>query len=269
MNRSIRTSAPAFLLALPILLTACGAVFPELSTRTRHAVPDQPLEPLPPTDLQWMHFVSGTVPPHTRDGRPWKDNGKADPLAKLLVNGKEALTTDPETDTREPTWPKSPGGNFRFRPGDKLRIELWNSGAVSDTPICVHEIGKPSEQALLEKQIRIECDNGGSVVMAFEPAHAVMGLGLSYDLRSPGSTVTKVLEDSPAQREGIRPGDDILKIAGHDASAMTPEEIQSAFNGVPHEGIEVVVKHKGGSALTLTLKEGPIYAEFFQFGPVP
>jgi hypothetical protein len=262
------TVAAAVVAAGALVALGCPAVYPELGTRTHPIPAGQPLDPGPPPDLRWMKFVSARVPDRTRDGRPWGPSGKASPYAKVLVNGVELFRTPPESNTLEPTWPGAPRGNFKLAPADRLRIELWDSDPLNDKPIGASDVGVPGDQALLDKQVRVTFDDGGEVVLAFEPAHAVRGLGLWYELRTQSCGITRLLEGSPAERAGLQPGDDLLTIGTRQVSAMSPEELKSAFNAVPLEGLAVSVKHPGGVVAQVALKEGPIYPTFSQFGPV-
>jgi hypothetical protein len=263
-------SLALLLASLPLapITVGCGAVYPELGTRTRPMAPGQPLDPPPPADMYWMRFTSAVVPPRTRDGRSWQASGdQADPYAKLFINGAEVLKTKVHSNTLSPTWPDSPRGNFRVGPTDKLRVEVWNSG-IPDRPICVHDIGKPGEQYLLEKQIRVSCNGGAEVTIAFEPARAVQGAGFWYELRSEAYFISRVLDGSPAQRAGLEKGDQVLKIGERDTKTMSVDEVKSAFNAIPFAGLPLVVRHASGAVLTLTLKEGPIYPEYVTFGQV-
>lgn len=255
-------------LIVSTVLAGCPAVYPELGTRTRPMAPGVPLDPKPPADLVWMRFLSARVPERTRDGRAWGASGKPSAYAKVLVNGKELFKTPPESGTFEPTWPSGPRGNWKLGAGDKLRVEVWDSAALNDSPIGARDIGAPSEQHLLDKRIRVEFDDGGEVVLAFEPAHPVLGLGLWFELRTGGCGITRLLEGSPAERAGIKAGDDVLKIGPRQVSAMTADEVKSAFNAVPFDGLSITVKHTGGALADVTLREGPIYPVFAEFGPV-
>lgn len=258
----------AILLLLATALAGCPALYPELSTRTRPVVSGQVLDPGPPAELRWMRFLSARVPERTRDGRPWGPSGKPSPYAKLLRNGKEVFRTQTESNTFEPTWPQGPRGNFPVMGADRLRVELWSSAALNDKPIAGRDIGSPGDQEALDKEIRVVFDDGAEVVLAFEPAHAVVGLGLWYELRTAGCAVTRLLQGSPAERAELKPGDEVLKIGGHDVKVMRPEEIKSAFNAVPLEGLLLSIKHANGVVADVTLKEGPIYPTYEQYGNV-
>jgi hypothetical protein len=254
---------------LPLVLTACPAVYPELGTRT-HAIPSgRQLDPPPPNDVRWLKVASAVVPEKTRDGRPWAANGKSDPYAKLFANGKELFRTPVQSNTLAPTWPDGPKGNFKVGSEDKLRVEIWDSNPLNDKPICVQDIGHVGEDALMERRIRVTCEGGGDVVILYEQAHAVQGAGLWYELRADAAGVTRMLDDSPAQRAGLEPGDDLLEIGGRKVNTMTADEVKSAMNAIPFAGLPLLVKHaKDGAVLTLKLKEGPIYPLYDQFGSV-
>lgn len=254
--------------ALALALTGCPAVYPELGTRTRPMTAGQALDVAPPAELRWMRFVSARVPERTRDGRAWSASGKASPYAKLLVSGKELFRTTVQSNTLEPTWPDAPRGNFKIGPTDRLRLELWDSDPLNDKPIGAQDVGQPGEQQLMDKQIRVIFDDGGEVVLAFEPAHPVQGLGLWYELRTESCYLTRLLEGSPAERAGLKPGDEVLKIGPREAKTMSADDVKSSFNAVPLDGLALTVKHAAGAVSDVTLKEGPIYPTFAQFGPI-
>lgn len=259
---------PLAFLLIACALVGCPAVYPELGTRTRPIAPGLPLDPGPPPDLKWMKFLSARVPEKTRDGRSWGPGGKPSAYAKLLMNGKDLFKTSPQGGTFEPSWPDGPRGNFKMGPADKLRIELWDSAALNDKPIGARDVGVPNEQHLMDKRIRVEFDDGGEVVLAFENAHAMQGLGLWFELRTDSCFITRLLEGSPAERADIKPYDEVVKIGTREVKTMSADEIKSSFNAVPFAGLGLTVKHAGGSVQDVTVKEGPIYPVFAQFGNV-
>lgn len=259
-------------LLFAVVLAGCAAVYPELGTRTRPIPAGRPLDPPPPQGLYWIKFLSATVPEKTRDGRSWQSNGKATAYAKLLAGGREVLRTSAESDTLTPTWPGSPRGNFKLEPNDKLRVELWDSNPLNDKPIGSRELGPVSDVRALDGQVHVTFEEGmasaGTVELAFEPAHAVSGIGLWYELRTASCYVTRMLEGSPAERIGLQPGDEVVRIGGREAKGMTPDELQSTFNAPPFDGLKLVVRHAEGAVTEVVLREGPIYGTFAQFGPI-
>jgi hypothetical protein len=262
-------AALAFLAFALAVCAGCAAVFPELGTRTRSIPAGQPLDPPSPDDIHWIKFVSARVPEKTRDGRQWQANGKASPYAKLLRNGAEVFKTSAQADTLTPTWPGGPRGNFRIAPTDRLRVELWDSNPINDKPMGARELGAAEGIQAADGKVVVDLDEGAELVLAYEPGHAVSGLGLWYELRTPGCAISRLLEGSPAERAGILAHDEVLKLGGRDVKTMTPDEIKSTFNAVPLDGLSVVVKHGSDSSTAeFTLREGPIYPTFDQFGPV-
>jgi hypothetical protein len=261
---------PLALLLLLIGAAGCPAVYPELATRLRPPVAQQALNPPPPEDLRWIRFTAGQVPERTRDGRTWDQalNSLPDPYARLMINGKEVLRTSVQSDTLEPTWPGSPSGNFRIGPEDRLRVELWDANPINDKPIGVRDIGRPSAEDRAAGEIRVELEGGGRLTFAFEPAHAKIGLGLWYELRTTTAFITRTMERGPADRAGIRRGDEILTIGGRQVKTMSAGEIRSAFNAVKLSGIVLMVKHADGPTETITVVEGPVYPVFEQYGAI-
>jgi hypothetical protein len=250
-------------------LVGCPAVFPELGTRTRALPTGQPLDPPPPEGLRWLRVLSARIPEKSRGGRPWQADGKfADPYVKVFINGKEIFRTAVQPNTLEPTWKEGPKGNFKFGAGDKLGIELLNSHPINDEPICVQAIGDIGNEALRDKRIDVRCEGGAEVGIAFEEAHAVLGAGLWYELRLDTCFITRLLHGSPAEREGLLPGDQILEISGRGVQTMTANEIRSTFNAIPVNGLSLKIKHRTGAPRKVTLKEGPIYPLYEQFGAV-
>jgi hypothetical protein len=267
--RSVPIARAAALLAAGMLLLGCPAVYPEIGTRTRSVRATQVLDPPPPDDIRWIQFASAKIPEKRRDGEAWRAGGKPpDPYAKLLVNGKELIRTPVQSGTFAPTWPTGPKGNFQIGAQDKLRVELWDATGIADAPIGIQEIGHPSDDALANQQITVDFDAGGQVVITFQRAHALLGLGLWFELRSESCYITRMLEGSPAERAGLQPLDEVLKLGDRDVSKMSSDEVRSAFNAVPAGGLAMTVKHANGATLIVTLKEGPIYPVFDQFGSV-
>jgi len=258
-------------LALALGTANCAAVYPELATRVQDTMPSGPLVPPPPPELRWVAFKSASVPPKTRDGRDWDSvlGSKPDPYAVLLVNKQELLRTPSQTDTLEPTWPDSKRGNFRLPPGAKVRVELWDSNQIGDQPIGIREVGTLTPEMLRSGELRVSFDGGGSVVLALEPAHAVYGAGLWYELRTDTCFITRTLDNSPAQRAELGKGDEVVKIAGLDVRQMEPDAIRSAFNAIPSKGLELSIRRKDGGAMEVSLQEGPIYALHSEYGDLP
>jgi hypothetical protein len=267
-----RKAAFRLLVALSFagLLAGCPAIYPEMSTRIRKAMTSQALDPPPPENMAWVKFESARVPDRTRGGKTWDEafGKKPDPYAKLLINGKEVFKTPVQSNTLEPTWPNGPKGNLRIEPDDKLRVELWDSNPLNDKPIGVRDIGRVTGEHRMAGRIRTELDAGGEVVITLEPARAMIGMGLWYELRTDSAFITRMLPGSPAERVGLKPGDEILKIGGKEVKTLGQEGIRSAFNAAPSTGLALTVRHAEGTVLDVNLKEGAIYPPYDEFGPI-
>lgn len=250
--------------------TGCPAVYPEIGTRLKVAPKDAHLEPGPPEELFWIRIVSAVVPEKTRDGRKWDQvlGSLPDPYAKLYVNGAELMRTTVESNTLTPTWPDAPRGNWEIPPGAKLRVELWDSSPINDSPIGIKDFGRPMPDELIEGRYRMELKGGGEIVIAFEPAHPMFGLGFWFELRNDAAFVTRFVQGSPAERAGMQKGDEILSINGKQVAGLKPEEVRSQLNSVPLAGVDLVLRRPDGTTVSVNLKEGPIYPTFGEFGQI-
>jgi len=250
-----------------LVLAACTAVYPELQTPVRSAE-GRDVE-VAPNELRWLAFKGANVPTETRDGRKWGGSlGRSapDPYAVLYLNGKVLLKTAPQGGTLSPTWPDGPAGNFRIKRHDRFRVELWDSNAINDRPIGIKEVGSLDDGSETG-EADLEFDSGARVRIAFEPPHARLGLGFYYELRIGEVYVTRVFEESPAGRAGIKPGDQILALEDKAVSAMKSPEIQSAFNSPHLKGLPMRVRHRAdGQEAAVVLKEGAIFPLFSEMG---
>ncbi|MDI1482950.1 PDZ domain-containing protein [Polyangium sp. y55x31] len=265
--------APALVLATLLAAAAfqvgCVALYPEIGTNIRKITAEQALDPPPPDDLRWIRVVSGTIKDTMRDGRSWKQAiGKLpDPYAKLYINDQEVLRTNPKSETLEPSWDDAPRGNFQVSSADKMRVEIWDANTVTDKPIGVKEF-RPTEDLVLGDRIRLDVPGAGEVVLAYERAHAMFGLGLWFELRTDTCFLTRMIGGSPAERAGAQPGDEVVQINGKEVTKMSSNAVRSAFNSIPSDGLPVVLRHADGTTASVTLREGPIYPTFAEFGQV-
>src|SRR6478752_7001266 len=248
---------------------ACGAVYPEISTPVR-AAGTRRLEPPPPSDLVFLKFAAAHIPNHTRDGRQWDSVGGAapDPFAKLLVEDKEILLTPVQANTLTPTWPDQKLGNYRIPQGVPVRVELWDSNALNNHPICVETIGNILAEASDEQNLELRCDSGAMIEIVVQPAHAKFGLGLYYEFGSDEIHVTRVIVESPAGRAKLTRGDQLVSIQGRPVKGMDAETARSLINANVSTGVTFSVQHMDGSQGEVTLKDGPIYPTIDEEIPV-
>lgn len=240
--------------------SACGAVYPEISTPVR-AAGTRTLDPPPPEDLVYLKFAGAHIPTHTRDGRQWDSVGGSapDPFAKLMIGDKEILATPVQANTLAPTWPDQKVGNYRIPQGVPARVELWDSNAINNHPICVESIGNLLAETSEEQNLDLRCDSGATIQIVVQPAHAKFGLGLYYELGSDDIHVTRVIGESPAARAKLALGDQLLRIQARDVKGMDAETARSLINANVSTGVTFTVKHVNGSQEEVTVKDGPIY----------
>ncbi len=254
-----------FAMGAALMLAGCPAFYPELKTPLRNAQNGQALDPSPPSDLKWIEFKSAVIPHLTRDGRRWGNelsDGLPDPYVKLLVNDSELLKSTAQSNTLEPTWPNAPSGNFRIRKNDRVRVEVWDARVMNDRPIGIRDVGRLDVEDMMRDELDIETASGVRVRIAFEPAHGRIGYGFYYELRTYDVYITRLFEESPASRAGLRVGDQVLSIDGRPTRDMSKEELRSAFNAPRAKGIRLMIKHADGTEVEMTLKEGAIYPLF-------
>jgi len=238
----------------------CGAVYPEISTPVRPAGARH-LDPPPPEDLVYLKFASAQIPTRTRDGRQWDSVGGAapDPFAKLLIDEKELLVTPVQANTLRPTWPDQKVGNYRIPHNVPVRVELWDSNAINNHPICVESIGNLLADTNDEQNLELRCESGATIEIVVQPAHAKFGLGLYYELGNDDVHVTRVVGESPAARAKLARGDQLLRIQGREVKGMDQGTVRSLINANVSTGVTFAVKHADGSQEEVTLKDGPMY----------
>jgi len=209
----------------------------------------------------FLKFANAQIPTHTRDGRQWDSIGGSapDPFAKLLIDDKEILLTPVQANTLNPTWPDQKIGNYRIPHGAPVRVELWDSNALNNHPICVETIGNLLAEVSEDQNLELRCDSGATIEIVVQPAHAKFGLGLYYELGSDDIQVTRVVGESPAARAKLTRGDQLLRIQGRDVKGMDPETARSLINANVSTGVTFTVKHLDGSPTEVTVKEGPMY----------
>lgn len=251
-------------LGLAVALTGggCSAVYPELKTPVRAAPAGRQLEPKPPGDLLYIAFTGATIPARTRDGRDWDAIGGSapDPFAKLIVNKKDLIVTPTEANTLTPTWPDQVRANYRIPKGSGVRVELWDSNPLNDAPICVKAIRNIHLKAE-NGGVDLRCDSGARISITIEPAHAVLGIGLYYELRTVDMFITRVIQSSAAARAGLGKGVEILKIQDQEVSKLDEGEARSLINANAPAGLKLTVKLTDGAVKDVVLKDDAMYPE--------
>jgi len=84
------------------------------------------------------------------------------------------------------------------------------------------------------------------------------GLGIEVIGERGVIKVVAPLDDTPAQRAGIQPGDVIVKLDGRPVRAMTLREAVDAMRGAPGSAIVVTLSRGGGDAFDLEMRRAVI-----------
>ncbi len=243
------------LCCLGVVVGGCGAVYPEMKTPVRPPTATVALDPPPPDDFFYFYFQGAQVPNKTLDGRPWVPN----PYAKLIVDGKVLLETPTESATNKPTWSDQRRANYRIGTEQTVLIEVWDDSPITDHPICTKRI-LHVERIAQGGPNQVDCDTGARVWLGVEPAHALLGVGLYYELRgSDGVRVTRVVGQSPAERAGLGRGDLILSIQNRPVQSMDALQVRSIINSNVRSGLQLDVLTTAGLRREIALKEGAIY----------
>jgi hypothetical protein len=237
---------------------ACGAVYPEISPPLKAPPTGRKIEPPPPRDLLYIDFVKAEIPAHTRDGRQWDSGSLPDPFAKLIVNDREIIKTPIQSDTLGPTWPDQKRANYRISKDATIRLEVWDSNALNNHPICIKKIHDLHEAAG-PIPMEVDCSSGAHVRIRVEPAHGLWGLGFNYELSANGAAISHVVPESPAARGGVQAGDDIVQIMGKKVEQMESGEPQSRINANAQVGVDLLLRGKDGAERHVVVKEGIIY----------
>lgn len=242
--------------------SACAAVYPEISSPTRPPPSSWSPEPEPPEDVLYVDFERAVIPKQTRDGRDWSKTGSKGPdaFAKVIVNGRDILVTPIESGSLHPTWPRQRRANYRIPRGAEVRIELWDAKAIQDRPICLKGLASIHDE-VSPAPVELVCEESGArILVNIQPARAVLGLGLYYELQDAGRVrVTRVIQESPAGRAGLISGTQILLLQGRPVQELDALDVKSSINANARTGIDLEVLLPDGGRKSLTLKEEAMY----------
>ncbi len=80
------------------------------------------------------------------------------------------------------------------------------------------------------------------------------GIGIRIALKGKYITVIAVLENTPAARKGLKPGDKILAVNGKSIIKSTPSEVVNLIQGTPGSSVELKIKREEKEAFAVSLK---------------
>ena len=261
----------ALLAATTVATSACNAGLKtsgdKLATALTPAPDGAELVPAAPANVFWVRIRSGKVPKKTPDNRFWDEVGTwPDPYVTLSVNGKEIIRTDPSENTVDPAW-IGPTGNFKIPSSAELEIFVRDSDPVGDDLLMGRaKFGPPATTQVQAGSVTIDTGRRGKITIQFQPAHAVIGLGFDYWVQNGRLVIKEVWKHSPAGRAGIKAGDEFVAIDGRSIKQMRDRAVRSAINSITTKGTRVIVSQKKGATKTVTLRVGPVYPLFDEYG---
>jgi carboxyl-terminal processing protease len=158
-------------------------------------------------------------------------------------------------------WPGGPGGgvggaalfdqvadHVRKDYVDSISEEQLYQNAVNG---MLYQIGDPHTAYLTPDRLArlTESTNG-----------AYVGLGVQIDIRDGWITVVAPVPGSPAERAGLRTGDQFVEIEGRSTQGWTQDEATKALRGAPGSAVHVMVQRPGVEArIPFTLTRGEIH----------
>jgi carboxyl-terminal processing protease len=96
------------------------------------------------------------------------------------------------------------------------------------------------------------------------------GIGAEVNLRNGHPIVVAPIEDSPAEKAGLLPGDTILSVDGQDVSAASLSEIVGKVRGPRGTVVRLGVVHPGQSSpVDVSIVRGPITVKSVTWALVP
>ncbi len=88
------------------------------------------------------------------------------------------------------------------------------------------------------------------------------GIGIEFDILNGYITVISPVADSPSERVGLLPGDQITAIDGEDAYNITKEDVYQTLRGAKGTSVDLMIRRIGGEEFPVTIirDDIPIYS---------
>jgi carboxyl-terminal processing protease len=84
------------------------------------------------------------------------------------------------------------------------------------------------------------------------------GVGMQIVMDGPKTVVMEPFVGSPAWKAGLRRGDTIAKVDGHDCSTLNSNEVANMLRGPKDTQVTITVKREGSEPITVTVTRGGI-----------
>ncbi|MFQ6677762.1 MAG: S41 family peptidase [Fidelibacterota bacterium] len=88
------------------------------------------------------------------------------------------------------------------------------------------------------------------------------GIGIEFDILNGYITVISPVADSPSERAGLLPGDQIIAINGEDSFEITKKDVFKKLRGLKGSSVEITIRRIGGDEFNVTIirDDIPIYS---------
>lgn len=88
------------------------------------------------------------------------------------------------------------------------------------------------------------------------------GIGIEFDILHGYITVISPVADSPSERAGLMPGDQIIAINGEDAFEITKKDVFKKLRGPKGTSVDITIRRLGGDKFDVTIirDDIPIYS---------
>jgi hypothetical protein len=240
------------------LSLAAGCAYPTRATpltTVMHAPVDRSTQP---ENLWQLQIVDAEIPPQTRTGQSWDDDGGGpDVYFVLAIKGDERWRTEVIEDSRRPKFP-NPSPNLGFDRSARVRLELWDRDGVGADPIGIYE-GRALSEVFIDSDTTVTLDGGATVTLRLRKPEPRAGTGIAeYELRPSALVVRAVLPNSPAARGGLRDGDRIVAIDGKAVSGMSEAAADSALALASQRASQLTVE-RDGKKRTIKLDSGFVW----------
>lgn len=245
-----------------VLLGAlAGCAYPRRSTSLSPATGEvQTLQA--PANVWRLRIGSATIPPRKRGGLEWDSGGGLPDAFVRIYRGDELVFESPvQENALDPAFDVMLPKNVWLPPDRELRIEVWDrdDGPTND-PIGIWRGHGLPPNALPDADARITMEGGAALSFRILTPQAHRGIGIAqFEVRGDTLKVLSVLDNSPASRAGVAPGDEIIAIGDRTVDDMEDAQAASALSMASDRGQSLRVRKAGGEEQTLELDRGYVW----------
>ncbi len=251
-------------LCLPVVVAACGTIFPRYTTAMR-APPAGMLETAalrpPPEGMRTVSFLSAELPPSRPDGRTWDDDGPPDLYAVLFRNDEEVYRTPVVRDSLRPSW-EGATVTLRFGTHERYRIELRDDdGALDSLDQLVAQtqfMGAPTG-AIEGSNTVLRLENGVVVTLRSDAPTPMLGMGVTYEVHEEYLQVLAVEPSSSGAAAGLQVGDRIVSVDGRTVESLGEVGARQSMDRAALRDVSLTVQRAGRPMFVVDVRLDAVY----------